>query len=143
MRRMIGITLAGLVLAALAVAGWGRLAPRDPARWHGDPATIPDPATPNFARLDVVIDAPPPVVAARLERIARAEGAILLAGDGAHTTWITRTRLMGYPDYTTVRLTPEGESTRVVALARARFGRGDMGVNAARLARWLAAARQD
>lgn len=142
MRRMIGITLAGLVLAALAVVAWVRLAPSDPARWHVDPATTPDPATANFARIDLVLDTPPPVVAARLERIARAEGAVRLAGDAQHATWITRTRLMGYPDYTTLRLTPEGESTRVVALARARFGRGDMGVNAARLARWLAAMRE-
>jgi hypothetical protein len=134
-------TLAIVALSAVALALWIRLAPTDPARWHVDPARTPDPATPNFARLDIVIAAPPDRVAARLAARATADGAVRIAGDDGHATWLSRSRLMGYPDFTSVRLEPAEDGTRVIALARARFGRSDMGVNAARLARWQAAMR--
>lgn len=133
-----------LILLALATLAAGlalyiRYAPSDPARWHVDPQTVPDPGTPNFARADVTIPAPLPEVAARLDAIARADGAERLAGDDRHATWITRTRLMRFPDYTSIRLDPAEGGTRLTAFARSRFGRGDMGVNRARLDRWLAA----
>jgi len=139
MRRMIWTVLAGAAVLAVVLAAWVRLAPSDPARWHVDPATTPDPATPNFARLDRLIPAPPDVVATRLDAIARAEGAVRLAGDDSHATWLSRTRLMGYPDFVSLRLTPAEGGTRVVALSRSRFGHSDLGVNAARLARWARA----
>ena len=134
----IALWIAGLLLVlAVALALWVRLAPSDPARWHVDPATAPDPTTPNFARVDRVVALPLPEVAARIAALASAEGAVRLAGDETHTTWLARTRLMGYPDYISLRLTPEGEGTRIQALSRSRFGRSDLGVNAARLVRWL------
>lgn len=135
--RVAFLLLSVLVIAALAVALWIRFAPSDPARWHVDPLTAPDPATPNFARADRIVALPPAQAAEILASRARAEGAILLAGDAVHATWIARSRLMRYPDYVSLRLIPEGEGTRIVAFSRARFGSGDMGVNAARLARWL------
>ena len=134
----IALWIAGLLLVlAAAVALWVRLAPSDPARWHVDPATTPDPTTPNFARADRIVALPLPEVAARIAAVATTEGAVRLAGDDTHATWIARSRLMGYPDYISLRLTPEGEGTRIQALSRSRFGYGDQGVNAARLARWL------
>jgi hypothetical protein len=134
----IALWIAGLLLVlVVALALWVRLAPSDPARWHVDPATTADPTTPNFARVDRVVALPPAEVAARIAAMASAEGAVRLAGDDTHATWIARTRLMGYPDYVSLRLTPEAGGTRIQALSRSRFGQGDMGVNAARLARWL------
>lgn len=135
--RLALVLLAVLTVAALAIVLWIRLAPSDPARWHVDPLTTPDPATPNFARVDRIVALPPETLAESIARRARDEGAVLLAGDAIHATWIARSRLMRYPDYVSLRLIPEGEGTRVVAFSRARFGRGDLGVNAARLARWL------
>lgn len=132
-----------LLIAVAAVMLYIRLAPNDPARWHADPLTAPDPATPNFARIDLLIDAPPQTVAARLRAKARAEGGTRLAGDDSHATWLVRTRLMGYPDFVSVRLIPEGAGTRVAALSRSRFGQSDLGVNASRLARWQAALQAD
>jgi hypothetical protein len=130
-----------VVLAALAVfvVVYVRLAPSDPAVWHRDPETVPDPATPNFARADLVLPLPLPQVAERIEAIARAEGAARLAGDAGMSTWLTRSPLMRYPDYTTIRLVRTDAGTRLTALARARFGYGDQGMNRARLDRWLAA----
>ena len=127
------------LLAAIVVgfAGYVRYAPSDPARWHVDPLTVVDPSTPNFARVDRVVAMPPEAVAAAIAERARIEGAVLLAGDADFGTWIARTPVMGYPDYVSIRLLPEGQGTRIVAFSRARFGVGDRGVNRARLRRWL------
>lgn len=131
--------LIALGLLVLVPVLWIRLAPSDPARWHVDPATAPDPSTPNFARRAAVIALPVETVAARLAALAEAEGAVRLAGDARHATFIIRSRLMRYPDYVSVTLEPAPEGTSVTAFSRARFGRGDMGVNRARLKRWFAA----
>lgn len=74
-----------------------------------------------LARLDAVALATP-----RTRRLAGsvAEGRI---------TWITRSALWGFPDYTTAEVRPDG----LYVHARLRFGSEDMGVNAARLRDWL------
>ncbi|MDG4648477.1 DUF1499 domain-containing protein [Roseibacterium sp. SDUM158017] len=143
--------IAILVLAVLAVAVLGaavlfRLAPMPPERWHADPATATPPGTPNYALRAgdsaARIDSPPTTVAARLAAVAEADGATLIAGDLAqgHATYVARTRLMGFPDAVSIRLSPEGEGTRVEIFSRSRFGQSDLGVNAARVARWIDAA---
>lgn len=131
------LLLAGLV----AFGAYVRLAPSDPARWHVAPggagpwgeivageasATLrlgPDRGAPSdlLARLEAVVLATPHTV-----RLAGslAEGRI---------TWVTRSPLWGFPDYTTAEARPDG----LYLHARNRFGRGDMGVNAARLRDWL------
>ncbi len=132
------LVLALLALFVLSVVLWVRLAPSDPARWHVDPATAPDPATPNFARAERVVALPPHEVRARLDAIAAAEGATVLAEDASGVTYLARTRRMRYPDYVSIRLDDAGDgTTRLQAFSRSRFGRSDMGVNAARLNRWL------
>jgi len=126
-----------LVAAFLAFAVWVRVAPSDPAQWHVEPATTPDPFKPNFARVDQVTNLAPGQAVAAIAAQAQSEGAVRLAGDDMFTTWIARTRVMRYPDYVSIRLTPEGSGTRVVAFSRSRFGYGDRGVNRARLRRWV------
>lgn len=133
----IALLLGLTVLLALGMMMYIRLAPSDPARWHADPETIPDPGTPNFARLSADIPLPRAEVAERIATRALKEGAEKLVEDGELTTWIARSRLMRFPDYVTIRLEETAQGTRVTALARARFGRSDMGVNAARLQRWI------
>ena len=126
-----------LFVLFVGFAIWVRIAPSDPARWHVDPLTAPDPTTPNFARADRVVALPLAEVAARIAQRATSEGAVRLAGDDTWSTWVARTRTMRYPDYVSIRLLPDGNGTRIVALSRSRFGYGDGGVNAARLRRWL------
>ncbi len=53
-------------------------------------------------------------------------------------TYITRTAVIGFPDYTTVRL----RDGRVEIYGRARYGLSDLGVNAARIDSWLEALAQ-
>ena len=53
--------------------------------------------------------------------------------DDGQVTYVTRSKWMGFPDYTTVR-----NSEEVLELwARSRFGQSDLGVNRARVEDWL------
>ena len=139
-----------LALAALAVIGaavYFRSVSMPPERWHVDPSAVTPPASPNFelrtGERAPVFDVTPDVMAARIDAIATAEGAGMIAGDLAegHMTYVARSRLMGFPDAISVRLVPVGEGTRLEIYSRSRFGYSDMGVNAARVERWIAAAR--
>ncbi len=127
-----------VVLAVLALfAAFVRLAPSDPARWHvavegGDAdftgglrRVLPGRAG-DLARLDAIIRATP-----RTHVLAGsvAEGRI---------TYVTRSRLWWFPDFTTA----EARGTDIAIWSRLRFGGSDLGVNAARLTRWLDALGQ-
>ncbi|ATX66405.1 DUF1499 domain-containing protein [Roseinatronobacter bogoriensis] len=146
---MIKLILLGVVAAALALAAYIRLAPSDPARWHEDPRLVTRPSTPNFHLIRMVggdamprvFQLAPDALATRIDEVARADGATLLAGSvqAGHMTYLTRTQLMGYPDYTSILIEPAGEGAMLLAFARARFGHSDMGNNRARLERWIAA----
>lgn len=141
MRRMAILALLAVVLAAAGFAAWVRLAPSDPARWHTDP--VAGVAGPNSAVARLRLPLPPEAALAALDAVALAgPRTVRLAGSPAEgrITWVTRSRLMGFPDYTTAAALPEGEGGSLVILfARSRFGRSDLGVNAARLDRWIAA----
>lgn len=136
------LTYAMLLLVA-GLAAWVRLAPHDPTRWHVDPA---DPAiSPGAGRFLACAGGDIPAVPGGAATLARLDAAALatprtwrLAGRVAQgrITWVTRSLLWGFPDYTTAALTPEGG---VCIFARQRFGSGDMGVNQRRLRAWLAA----
>lgn len=144
-----------LAVAQLAFAAYVRLAPEDPARWHIDLADLgprPDNAavfcpTPGTRLSSGTADAPDlaalDAIAMAWPRTARLAGSV---ADG-HITYVTRTRLMAFPDYTTVQIvewpgpSDEGEAgERVVDLcivARQRYGLQDGGVNAARVQAWV------
>ncbi len=138
-----------LVFAVVGVSAYVRLAPTDPARWHVDPA---DPAL-SSGRGGVLVrpggDLESPVFAeapsALLARFAEIADATprtrVLAGSVAEgrITFVTRSLLWGFPDYTTVEAVPEGDGARLVIYARLRFGDSDLGVNRARVEGWLAA----
>jgi uncharacterized protein (DUF1499 family) len=79
---------------------------------------------------------------ARLAAIAEATPRTrLLAGSVAsgRITWITRSAVFGFPDYTTAGL---AAGPKLCLHARLRFGRDDFGVNEARLRRWIDALGQ-
>jgi len=50
----------------------------------------------------------------------------------------TRSRLWGFPDYTTVVATEHEGAPVLMIHARLRFGKADLGVNKARVQAWLA-----
>ena len=140
--------IAGLVaLGILGLVLWVRFAPSDPERWHVSPALYGwdqggpwDEVVPltGGASLRLSADRGAPAdLLARLDAVAMATPrTIRLAGsvsDGL-ITWQTRSALWGFPDYTTAEVRADG----LYIHARLRFGREDMGVNAARLTDWLA-----
>ena len=138
--------LVGVVLAIAAVLAYVRFAPSDPARWHVDIAAAdfvppvrwaafcPSPGSREFvsgstlAKLADVAEATP-----RTTRLAGsvAEGRI---------TWITRSRLFGFPDYATAATIGTTDGPQLCIVSRQRFGSEDGGVNAAKLQSWLIAA---
>ncbi len=139
--------VAGAAAFGLAVAGlglWVRLAPVEAARWHVDPARAPDPGEGgHWAELD--LPGTPDAVLARLDAIALATPRTIRLASGpdeGRISWQTRSRLWGFPDYTTVQARPQDGGTRLVILARLRFGRSDLGVNRARVRAWLEALEQ-
>ncbi len=141
MRRMAGYLALGALVALLAYALWIRLAPSDPARWNVAPvsegplgAVV---AGENSASLRLGPKAGAPAeLLARFDAVAMAAPRTTrLAGSVAEgrITWVTRSALWGFPDYTTAEVRADG----LHILARSRFGQRDMGVNAVRLADWL------
>ena len=148
--RNMSLTLAFAIIAALGLLAYIRLAPSDPAVWHVSPVTAvavgqgacldnivtqmngarvacqsPDTADALLSRLDQTALASP-----RTTRLAGTP-------QSGRITWVTRTALIGYPDYTTAEATQTPTGTRLDIYARQRFGGSDFGVNTARLQAWL------
>ncbi|MEM7439186.1 MAG: DUF1499 domain-containing protein [Pseudomonadota bacterium] len=137
-----------LAAAIVAFVIYVRIAPSNPSIWHVDPATVSKTAKPNQYLLSAAssADGPAPTFALspdalseKLDTVARSEGATVLAGSATqgHVTYVVRTKTMAYPDYISVRVSPEGEGAKLDIYSRSRFGRSDLGVNKARVRRWL------
>jgi hypothetical protein len=124
--RMFLYLLLSLVVAFVAYV---RLAPSDPSRWH---ISIPNEGDIDLAGGAVRIVPNNPDVFERLIKLmSKLPRTAVLAGtvEEGHLTYITRSKLMGYPDYTTIERSDE----TIKIFARLRFGKSDLGVNAARL----------
>lgn len=125
-----------VLLAALAAAGmaWIRLAPDDPDRWHAT-SDVSDTGHASGENWHVYRETG--ASEARLQEVDAALRALprttRLAGSVAEgkVTYITRSKLMGFPDYTTIGLTDDGQVLEI--FARSRYGRSDLGVNRARV----------
>lgn len=149
LRWLAGAVVLGLVGTA-GLAACMRSLDSDPARWHRPLAEVAAPGRKNAALAaapgyllpgpDIILMPRPDPVAilAALDRIALAEPRTRrLAGspEEGRITWMQRSAVFGFPDYITAEAGPEGWAL----WSRARFGRRDLGVNRARLERWLTA----
>ena len=147
-----------LLLAAVALfligpeRLWAQFGPADLG--EVDFATLQRRSTPNDALACLPQfcaarpDVPAPVIARPLRDVFRAVEAALaqepglaqVAADAGQGTlrFVQRSRLMRFPDTINVKLvpTPEG-GTAVLIYSRSQIGRGDMGVNLARVTRWV------
>jgi uncharacterized protein (DUF1499 family) len=85
----------------------------------------------------------PSELLARLKRIALAEpdtSELYCATDCDHVARILQhTRFMRFPDTIDIEVFPIGDGSTLAIYSRSLIGHGDMGVNRARIARWLAA----
>lgn len=133
-----------IVLLVLLAGAWVRLAPVDPAKWNRPPAQVK--FSPEGGYLaTVTLKASPEDVLKALDEIARATPrtrAIAGTPQDGLMTWQTRSALWGFPDYTTAEAVADGAGTRLTVVGRLRFGRGDFGVNRARVTAWLQALQQ-
>lgn len=143
---MVGLWLVLALVAAFAL--WVRLAPSDPDRWHvspslqgwdhGGPWDEVVPLTGGASLRVSLAKGDPAELLARLDAVALATPRTRrLAGsvEEGRITWLTRSAVWGFPDYTTAEARGDGLHVH----ARLRFGREDMGVNAARLGLWARA----
>jgi uncharacterized protein (DUF1499 family) len=134
-----GLAAAGLVVVlALALGVYVRIAPTEPARWHAMPDGITNrdydggamrvvgAGENGLERLHEIILATP-----RTKVLAGSPGEGMI-------TYVSRSRLFGFPDYTTVRAV----GPQIEIHGRLRFGKSDLGVNAARIDGWLQAFAQ-
>lgn len=158
MRKLLAILLLSIVLAAAAflVIGparlWAQFGPADLG--EVDFATLARRTTPNdalaclpaycAARADVpapVFDRPfGDVFLAIQDAVVREPGLEQVGADAAAGTlrFVQRSRLMGFPDTINVKVVPvEGGGTAVLLYSRSQIGRSDMGVNLARVKRWI------
>jgi len=123
-----------LVLIAIGGAAWIRLAPSDPADWNVDPMVSADQDLATGVRRR--IGGGPETMAVLHRIILETPRTEVLAGslDEGKITYVTRSRIMGFPDYTTLKF----ETDHLELWARLRFGASDTGVNKARVEGWLA-----
>ncbi|MRU16897.1 DUF1499 domain-containing protein [Roseovarius sp. A21] len=125
----------GMVGLVVAVAVYVRLAPTDPAQWHEMPGAVTNRDLTGGAMR--VVGAGEGGLAWMDEIIRATPRTEVLAGsvESGMVTYVTRSRVFGFPDYTTLR----ASGPQLELYGRSRFGRSDFGVNAARLDRWLKA----
>ena len=145
---LIGALLVGLVVLSLFV----RLSASNPADWNvpvasGD-APKPGPCADQIvkvakgARATCLVADTSATALTKLDKSALATPRTThLAGSVAdgRITWISRSLMMGFPDYITAEAVQTPQGTRLDILSRQRYGNGDHGVNAARLKVWLSA----
>ncbi len=157
--RWIVRALAVGLLVALAGMAMIWMSAHDPARWHVDPLMAERTGRPNdyllapegLSRAAPDRVAPPrpenpESLAARLHAVALAEPRVaVVAGgpEGLFTTYVQRSAVVGFPDYVSVRALPVEGGAGLAVWSRARFGYSDLGVNRARVERWIAALDED
>lgn len=122
-----------LIIAVVAFAIWVRMAPSHPHRWH---VALDNPLDRVMAHGVVRVVPGGEKHFNELDRIIRdTERTTHLAGtlEEGMITYVTRSKLWGFPDYATVWISGQD----LIIHSRLRFGRGDMGVNRARVDEWL------
>ena len=117
-----------ILIAFIALAVYVRLAPSDPDRWHVDPSLFAE-----KGRAGILARMPGKLsdldgAAQSTPRLSALVGSV---SDG-HITYVARSRFWGFPDYISVKQI-DGD---LLIYSRQRFGRSDLGVNAARIALW-------
>jgi uncharacterized protein (DUF1499 family) len=124
-----------IVLAAVAFVIYVRIAPTEPAQWHISIDADADKDMKGGAiRIVTKADDTMKTLDQTISGLARTT---LLAGSAeeGHVTYVTRSKWIGFPDYTTI----EASGETIKMFARLRFGRADLGVNAARLRKLMQA----
>jgi hypothetical protein len=130
-----------------------RSAEHDPDLWHVDPAETARTSKPNDALAapvgttraepDIVLSIstkPPVQLLAALDAAARVEPRVEVVAGGVEAgkiTYVQRSAIIGFPDYISVSAIETIDGNGLILWSRSRYGYSDLGVNRARLDRWL------
>ena len=147
---MILILLLGFLGLIFLTAIWVRIAPSNPAYWHVDPELIEKKLRQKryFIRdgqdlNSLIFDLDALDLAEKVDRIALSQPKVTVLEGSAksgNVTYVQRTKLMAYPDYISIKISPEiAGKSRLTIYSRSRFGYFDYGVNKARVKAWTAA----
>lgn len=135
-----------LLMIVISALIYVRIAPHNVGAQHRVPPIGATPDEPVIMEGSAVFAqafaAPPTDVLTQLNAIALATPrTIVLAGgvEDGMITYVTRSRVFGFPDYTTVQVTAAPQGSLATIYGRLRFGKSDFGVNAARIKGWLKA----
>ncbi|MEQ9673777.1 MAG: DUF1499 domain-containing protein [Roseovarius indicus] len=136
--RIVVIVLLVVLVLAVGLAVYVRVAPSDPDRWHVMPDDVTDRDLEGGAMR--VVDAGEAGLARLHEIITDTPRTTVLAGsvEEGMITYVTRSKVFGFPDYTTV----QQSGGKIRLYGRLRFGKSDLGVNAKRVDGWLNRFRQ-
>jgi len=120
------------LLAVVAVLAYIRLSPNDPAKWHVD---VPAFEEKTFAGGAIRVIDGDAATLKRLDEVMASTGAQVIAGslDAGHLTYLSRTAIIAFPDFTTVQM----KDGKIALYGRLRFGQADLGVNKRRIEAWL------
>ncbi len=135
-----------LLMVALSGLVYIRLAPDDVALVHVAPPSGATPDSPVIGQGSALFvadfNADPEQMWQMLQQVILSTPRTkYLAGsvkDGM-MTFVTRSLVFGFPDYTTISVTQNEQGSRVTLFGRLRYGRSDFGVNAKRLRGWIKA----
>ena len=137
-----------LIVLVIGFAAYVRLAPTDVAGVHvqSSPRAPGDyDSDGGFLSVRAVTATPEDVLNA-VQKIGLAtDRTKILAGSATEgkITFVTRSRVWGFPDYTTASIIPVGtvdnEKPLLMIDGRLRFGKRDLDVNKVRIETWLAA----
>ncbi len=123
-----------------------RMAPDDLINIHSIPANSAVPGKQEYFNAGIIIservNAKPQALLQDLHKIIMATPrTTVLTGsvEEGMISYVTRSRIFGFPDYTTVRTEPEKDYSRLTIYSRLRFGSYDFKVNSYRLYTWMRA----
>ncbi|MEM6932316.1 MAG: DUF1499 domain-containing protein [Pseudomonadota bacterium] len=142
------------ILTTLCVFGWlwVNFMPLDPERWSIDPAGAERKPSPNSflvapegatsAKPDIpssVYSQDPATLLERFSEIALGAPKVteLSEPGSAVRTFVQRSRLIGFPDYITVKALPVEDGAALIVFSRSQYGYSDWGVNEKRVKDWL------
>ncbi|AXX99766.1 DUF1499 domain-containing protein [Profundibacter amoris] len=133
-----------LLMVALSGLVYIRLAPDDVALVHVAPPSGATPDSPVIGQGSALFvadfNADPEQMWQMLQQVIQSTPRTkYLAGSVKEgmITFVTRSLVFGFPDYTTITVTQNEQGSRVTLFGRLRYGRSDFGVNAKRLRGWV------
>ena len=126
-------------IAVLALLFWMRVAPSSSSKWHDPPIKKTVPSRKGYIT-SIKVSGSAAATLDLLNTIALATPRTkVLAGrvEEGKITYLSRSLIMGAPDYTTVMVKMTAGGSQITLFGRLRFGLYDYGVNRKRIQSWV------